>query len=235
MNKLSRKDLSEQNGQDGKKTFISYEGCIYDLTVSAKWKNGTHMGRHKAGMDLTNEMKAAPHGPEVFENFEQVGLCPAEPAAGGPQAPWPLSVLYEKVPFIKRHSHPFSVHYPLAFMMGSALFVLLYHWLGLKAFDTTAFHLMALGTMTVPIAILTGLQSWWLFYGLAKSKGIVTKLILAPLLFVLGLVVWVMRATNPEVLTGGGSEALIYTALVLLVVPVVGIIGFIGGQITFPE
>lgn len=60
------------NGKDGNKSYVSYKGKVYDVTNSRLWKNGKHVNRHEAGMDLTEAMEAAPHGMDVLERFEHV-------------------------------------------------------------------------------------------------------------------------------------------------------------------
>ena len=52
---------------------IGFEGKSYDFSRSPMWRDGVHMGRHKAGNDLTDELKNAPHGREVIERFSAVG------------------------------------------------------------------------------------------------------------------------------------------------------------------
>jgi len=40
---------------------------------SPKWKDGRHFGKHQAGTDLTEDLKKAPHGPEVLEKITLIG------------------------------------------------------------------------------------------------------------------------------------------------------------------
>ena len=60
-------ELAEFNGKDGKKTFIAYQGIVYDLTGSRKWKNGTHKG-NEAGKDITEKLEKAWHGAKVLKD-----------------------------------------------------------------------------------------------------------------------------------------------------------------------
>ena len=64
-------ELAAYNGKNGK-TYLAYQGKVYDVSESNVWKNGIHKG-HNAGKDLTEEMKEAPHGPEVLKNYSVVG------------------------------------------------------------------------------------------------------------------------------------------------------------------
>ena len=235
-NAMTKDDLAKNNGQDDAPTYVAVDGKVYDVSESKMWKKGKHMNRHNAGADLSTDIKAAPHGMEVFEKFTMVGsLAEEEDDDLDPKAPWPLSLIYEKFPFIKRHAHPFTVHFPLAFWMGSALFLLLFLALGHPSLEATSFHLLLLGTATAPFAILSGLQSWWLFYGLKASKGLVVKVIFGPVTFVIALVACAMHLAIPGIMDGGDPMAWPYVIMVLLTVPLVGTVGFFGGQLTFPE
>ncbi|MCF8051617.1 MAG: CopD family protein [Desulfobacterales bacterium] len=75
------------DGQDGRPARIVYENRIYDVTDSAKWKDGRHFGKHSAGQDLTEAMAGAPHGPEVLEKASFVGE--AGQGASGEKGPGP--------------------------------------------------------------------------------------------------------------------------------------------------
>jgi hydroxylamine dehydrogenase len=66
-------NLSFFDGSKRKRAYVVYAKRIYDVTASSKWKGGRHLGRHRAGMDLTEDLKSAPHGPEVLEKVKYVG------------------------------------------------------------------------------------------------------------------------------------------------------------------
>ncbi len=51
---------------------MAYEGKVYDISSSSRWKKGVHF-RHLAGGDLTRAMKDAPHAEDKLEGFEHVG------------------------------------------------------------------------------------------------------------------------------------------------------------------
>ena len=65
------KELAEYNGKNGK-TYVAYQGQVYDVSNSDLWKNGTHNG-HNSGKDLTEEMNKAPHRHEIIKGFPVVG------------------------------------------------------------------------------------------------------------------------------------------------------------------
>jgi predicted heme/steroid binding protein len=74
MLKLTREELSVYDGKEGRRTYVAFEGSVYDVTDSFLWKEGNHQGIHPAGRDLTDEMAEAPHGADVFEMFEIIGV-----------------------------------------------------------------------------------------------------------------------------------------------------------------
>jgi len=229
-------DLAAHNGQNGQPAYVAYQGKVYDVTASKRWKNGKHMLRHSAGEDLTSMLPAAPHGPEVFEKVTEIGALIAEPEAESVEYPWPLSWLYAKFPFVKRHSHPFSVHFPLAFFLGGFLFCLLYLVIGAEEFERTSFDLLWLATLTIPLVMLTGLQSWWLFYDLRRTFPIMFKLFGAIVLFFLGAALSVFHLLFPDVLTSGINPwSAMYIALYAICALLVATIGYFGAQMTFPE
>lgn len=60
--------------EQGQTFLVGFEGKAYDLSKSPMWKGGVHMGRHKAGSDLTDALKDAPHGKDfITERFSALG------------------------------------------------------------------------------------------------------------------------------------------------------------------
>jgi len=70
---VSKQELEENNGKDGKPAYFAYKGKVYEVTDSAMWMDGEHMGMHQAGKDLTEELDMAPHQQEAFERVKYVG------------------------------------------------------------------------------------------------------------------------------------------------------------------
>ncbi|MBW1689710.1 MAG: CopD family protein [Deltaproteobacteria bacterium] len=69
---ITLEDLRHFDGAPGRPAYVAYEGKIYDVGSSPKWKEGRHFGKHSAGTDLTEAMGGAPHGAEVLENVRYV-------------------------------------------------------------------------------------------------------------------------------------------------------------------
>jgi len=71
--KVTRQELEENNGKNGKPAWMAYQGKVYDVSESSFWIEGEHLGMHNAGKDLTNELEMAPHREENFVRVKYVG------------------------------------------------------------------------------------------------------------------------------------------------------------------
>jgi predicted heme/steroid binding protein/uncharacterized membrane protein len=72
-------DLTNFDGTGDRNAFFAYKGKIYDVSQSEHWKNGTHFSKHRAGTDLTDMLKQAPHGEEKVTAISPIGkLIPTQ-------------------------------------------------------------------------------------------------------------------------------------------------------------
>ena len=71
--KITLDELAENNGTNGKPAYIAFQGKVYDVSASAMWLEGDHMGAHQAGKDLTSEIELAPHREETLQRVRLVG------------------------------------------------------------------------------------------------------------------------------------------------------------------
>ncbi|HUX12424.1 MAG TPA: DUF2231 domain-containing protein [Spirochaetia bacterium] len=233
---LSEAELTQYNGQDGKPVYIAYKGKVYDLTNSKMWRTGMHMKRHPAGMDLTPELGAAPHAEEVFERFPLVATLKANESAEPEQSHLPhfVSALLERVPFLERHPHPMTVHFPLGFMVVTPIFALLYLITGVKGFEVTSVNTLGAGLLFSLVAIPTGFFTWWVNYMARPMKAVLIKIVVSLAMFVIGLIAFIWRLVDPTVLTNLSGIHIVYLLLVLSQAPLVGIVGWFGATLTFP-
>ena len=72
--KISKDELAQNNGKEGKPAYIAFKGVVYEVSESAFWMEGDHMGAHDAGKDLTEEIELAPHREETLQRVKQVGV-----------------------------------------------------------------------------------------------------------------------------------------------------------------
>ncbi len=228
MKEFTPEELQAFNGKEGKPVYIAFEGKVYNVTQSRLWNKGMHMNRHHPGKDLSAEMSAAPHGPEVLQRYPQVGLLKKGPPEELKHLPKFLQGLLQTFPMAKRHPHPMVVHFPIAFLMASSLFYLLYVLFLYPSLKTTSTHLFILGSLSTPFAIATGLLTWWINYRLKLSNFIKWKIFLSILLLALEITLVLFWIGEIEM------SHLLYLIFILLATPIVVLLGYFGGQMTFP-
>ena len=204
MNTLDPGSLSKNDGRDGRPVFVAHKGRIFDVSASNLWKTGTHMNRHKAGHDLTADIEAAPHGPEVLDRYPQVGTLATTDSADR-SLPESLKRLLERFPALRRHPHPMVVHFPIVFAISPVLFFLLYGITAIPAFEATAFHCLGAGLLFCVPAILTGFFTWWLNYQAKPLRPVLIKIRFSGLLVAVYLAAILCRLLFPaEVLSLAG-------------------------------
>jgi predicted heme/steroid binding protein/uncharacterized membrane protein len=233
MKEFDADELARFNGEDGNPTYIAYDGKVYDVSESKFWRKGQHMNRHRSGSDLTGDMQAAPHAADVLERFPQVGTL-KKAVAEEREIPQPIDWLINRFPFLRRHPHPMTVHFPIVFVLSTSFFNVLYLVTGVKSFETTALHCLAGGILFTIVAITTGIYTWWLNYMAQSLKAVNVKLPLTILLFVTEVVIFIWRIMSPGILDAVNAASIIYFLLVLSMIPMIMIIGWYGASMTFP-
>ncbi len=229
MKEFTLEELKEFNGKDGKPAYVALHGRVFDVTQSQLWSKGIHMNRHLPGKDLSGEITAAPHGPDLLERYPQIGTLKKGPPEELGHLPAMLQVILQRFPMARRHPHPMVVHFPIAFLMASSLFYVLYLFSLYPALKTTSTHLFVLGSISTPFAIATGFLTWWINYHLKLTSFIRWKILLSVLLIGVELLVilfWIgeiQMSSTP------------YLVLILIVTPLVVLLGYFGGQMTFPS
>lgn len=230
---FSPEELQKFQGAAGQPAYIAFEGRVIDVSDSRHWQHGRHMGTHQAGHDLTGEIGAAPHGPEVLESFPQVGMFKEEQKARE-DIPLFLLRLFHYVPLLKRHPHPMVVHFPTVFAIATTGFTILYLLTGIPSFETTAWHCLWGAVLFTPVAIATGLFTWWINYEAEWLRQVTIKMMLSPLLFLMGLLALIWRYLNPDILISWEPGGLVYFVLILSLTPLVIAIGWYGATLSFP-
>ncbi len=71
--KYTLEELSRFDGSEKRPAYIAYKGRIYDVSSSKLWIEGNHVRKHLAGNDLTEALRAAPHGDEKVFQMPLVG------------------------------------------------------------------------------------------------------------------------------------------------------------------
>jgi predicted heme/steroid binding protein/uncharacterized membrane protein len=232
MKEFDAAELAQYNGENGKPIYIAHAGKVYDVSESKLWRNGLHMKRHAAGRDLTTDIQAAPHESDVLDKYPQVGVLKKEVVEQ--DLPAALDLLLKKFPFLRRHPHPMTVHFPIAFAFSTTVFSLLYLMTGLKSFDTTALHCLGAGILFTIVGITTGLYTWWLNYMAKMLKPVKIKIPLTFTMLVLQIGLFIWRHADPLILDKVQGAGMLYLLLVLLLSVIVTMVGWNGAAMTFP-
>ena len=229
MKEFTSEELSSFNGKGGNLVYIAFEGKIYDVSKSPLWSSGSHMKRHPSGKDITGEISAAPHGPEVLERYPQVGILKKGAPEELKHLPPILRNLIQRFPMARRHPHPMIVHFPIAFLMGTSLFVLLHLLFQNPSFEIVSFYLLILGAISSPFAMATGLFTWWVNYRLKLTPFVRRKIQLSILLLIFEIILIYWRSSDTNISNP------VYFIMMLTLTPIVGLLGYYGGQMTFPS
>lgn len=235
LKEFSREELATFNGENGQPVYIAHDDKVYDVSESKLWKTGNHMRRHQAGTDLTEEIGGAPHGIEVFEKFPQVGILKSEKDPMDEHIPDLLLAVFRKIPMLRRHPHPMTVHFPIAFMMLFPVLNIIYLVTGNESFEISSFHVLVAGLVFTPVALITGPYNWWINYAGKWSKIIAVKIFGSLILMTLILVIFMWKILVPDIMLQPSGARIIYIVLSLTLVPIVTVLGWFGAKMTFPH
>ncbi len=155
-----------------------------------------------------------------------------EPEGDGPLPLW-LAGLADRCPHLQRHPHPAMSHFPIVFMLAASSFSVLYLLTGVGSFETTAFHCLGGGVLTIPACIATGMLTQRLNYP-DPDPTITMEKRLSYLLWSMVAAAFVWRLLDPTVLRDLQGLNFVYLLLVLAVTPLVTVISYFGGMLTFP-
>ncbi|MCK5203410.1 MAG: hypothetical protein KAR15_06045 [Desulfobacterales bacterium] len=225
-------ELEKFDGNEGGPVYVAYKGKVYDVTNSKLWRSGLHMKRHHAGQDLTADIQGAPHEPDVLDRYPQVGTLKKEVAEL--KVPQALAWLLAKVPMLRRHPHPMTVHFPIVFAFSTTIFNILYLITGIKSLEITALHCLGAGILFTAVAIATGLYTWWLNYMAQPLTAVKVKMPLSLVLLVVQIITFIWRLTVPDVMDSIQGVNIIYLLLIVSLFPIVVVIGWFGAFLTFP-
>lgn len=229
---MDREELSTYDGKEGRKAYIGYKGKVYDVTESRLWKSGQHVKRHFAGRDLTDDLEKAPHSEEVFAHFimvdslsDPVGILNVSTVETRNDV---LREIYRKL-----HPHPIFIHFPMGLLSFAVFMQIMFLYSKVPSFETTAFHCITAGGLFLLPTTASGFFSWWINYQRAPSKIFITKICFSLLLTLMcATEIW-LRFSYTNISYAETSLSNFYNSLVVLNLPIMGVIGFNGGKITW--
>lgn len=227
---MKKSELKTYDGKDGRPAYVVYNGKVYDVSKSELWKGGVHMGRHKAGEDLSDFISMAPHDTEVFDRVEPVGTIEAEQEDKTIKRKNFLRSLYQKF-----HPHPILIHFPIGLFVFGAFMQLIFHLSNNRSFEYAAFYAICFGALGVFPAVASGLFSWWINYDMTFTTIFKNKLTFSIILIISVLFLVPLRFFVPDIALRLDTLSYIYNALIFINVPVTLFIAYNGGKITWPS
>lgn len=231
---MTLEELKQYDGQNGEKAYIAYKGKVYDVTESPLWKNGIHQNMHRAGQDLTEVLKNAPHGEEVFARFEVVGTL--DQGQRQDKSDKHIEKSFDWVAWYRKyHPHPMLVHFPIALHLFAAGADLIFLFHPTAAFAAAVFYTFFVATVMGAVAMLPGLLSWKINYNLTLAPVFIIKITVSLLTLILGIIGIFVYLNDPEMVYGTSFESMLYHGIVLLTGLAVIILGYYGGKITWPD
>jgi uncharacterized membrane protein len=157
----------------------------------------------------------------------------AGPDDPGRQPPSQWAALAARYPYLRRHPHPAVAHFPITFALAASFFSLLYLLTGVASFEATAFYCLGGGVLTTPACIATGIFIQRLKYPQPDPTLTLEKR-LSYLLWAMFSGAFIWRWLDPQVLREPRLTTLFYLLLVWGITPLVTVISFFGGMLTFP-
>lgn len=236
---MTLEELKQFDGREGNAAYIAYRGKVYDVTESPLWQDGDHEGLHSAGQDLTAAMADAPHSEEVFSRYPVVGALETGSRASVAAVKKDAAAAARKTRlqawYRQFHPHPMTVHFPIALHLFAAGADLLFFASPKAAYATAVFYTFFVATAMGLVAMVPGILSWWINYGLSMRRPFVVKIAVSVLMLLLGIVGIAIYLENPSVVYEGTPAAFIYHAIVLLTGAGVIVLGYYGGKITWGD
>jgi uncharacterized membrane protein len=161
---------------------------------------------------------------------------PAGGAAALPSGVLPAALdrLLRKYPGLVRHPHAFVVHFPIVFLYSAAFCDLVYLGTGITSLETSAFHFLAAGLLSLPLSMLTGELSRRLSYPREPVQAFHVEIFYSRLLLVLSLFAFCWRWLDPQILHNFNWASLIYLLIILALPTLATYISYFGGLLTFP-
>lgn len=232
MKEFTDEELEQGTGTEGNPSLVAVDGKVYDVTGSKMWRNGVHVKTHKAGQDLSQAIQAAPHGMEVFEKFEPVGVLAEKEVEAEAEIAGPPAVL-EKI--LDQHPHPISVHFPIALSIVGAFFMALYLAFRNDTHELFSVYCIGLAALAAPVSIATGLLSWRHNYNAVWTHIYRMKTYLSITLVTMQWTALSIRLLVVDAPDLQSPIYWVYAVLALAMAPTVMGLGYFGGKITFPS
>ena len=145
-----------------------------------------------------------------------------------------LGRILKNCPSLVRHPHPFTVHFPIVFLYSAAFFDLAYLATGVTSLETSAFHFLGAGLLSLPLTMLTGELIRRVGYSQEPLQTFRIEIYYSRLLLILSLAAFAWRWFDPGILRDFGLTSLFYLLIILALPTIATYISYFGGLLTVP-
>jgi len=129
--------------------------------------------------------------------------------------------------------HAVASHFVNGLVPVSVLFMLLTLITADPYFEHTIIHLIAIASMMIPPAFLSGIRDWRIKFQGGRAPIFYRKIVLSIILTLLCASVISIRLAWPDPFAAGGEIAWLYGGCIFLTLPVVALLGHLGGKLAY--
>jgi uncharacterized membrane protein len=129
--------------------------------------------------------------------------------------------------------HPVIIHFPIALFIASVVFELLALWRKQPALAAVAYYNLLGATITLPLAIATGIGAWrWQLEGAALKGNLRLHLFCA---LTSALLIFFLCWMRSRLRTNGISPRIVYFVVTVLALMLITLTGHLGGILSGVE
>lgn len=254
---MTKEQLKEFNGKNGKPAYIGYKGKVYDISKSDFWSGGEHMGRFKAGEDLTDSIDMSPHGEKNIFRFETVDTLEDGTAQETntetvvPNSENLLSDMDKKMMakrqwYKRNHPHPKIIHFSIG-MFGLAFFLqilsIILYLIDYRIYKVpTTLFISSFSVLTTIFAVLftlpaiaSGALSFYINYNGFANSILKKKIAGSIILLIVSVIAAFVGYREVFSVIRYNPIFSFYTVLSLVNFIIVTVIASNGGKLTWPQ
>jgi hypothetical protein len=129
--------------------------------------------------------------------------------------------------------HAVASHFVNGLVPVAVLFMLLTQITADPYFDHTVIHLICISSIMIPFSFLSGIRDWRVKFHGGRAPIFYQKIKLSLILALLCAAVISIRLVWPNPLAAGGGIALLYSGCIFLALPIVVMLGHLGGKLAY--
>jgi peptidoglycan biosynthesis protein MviN/MurJ (putative lipid II flippase) len=129
--------------------------------------------------------------------------------------------------------HAVASHFVNGLVPVAVLFMLLTLVTADSYFEHTVFHLICVASVAAPVSLLSGIRDWRVKFHGGRAPIFYHKIKLSIFLTILCAAVIAIRTVCHDPIAAGGLIAWLYVGCISLTLPVVVLLGYLGGKLAY--